>query len=500
MRKKLFSCFYVLFFCGNFFSQEEVVDSLKLALKNAKNDTTRCKILYELAENADEGEWEKYNDTLKTLSETKLSGVQNRSEKYFYTKHLAAAFNNSGLIYQTRGDKKRALEDYSKSLKMQEEIGDKAGIAASLTNIGFIYLSQGDIAKALEYYGNSLKITEESGDKNGIAYSLSNIGVVYANQGDTTKALEYFLKSLKIREETADKAGISYSLSNIGVIYKGRGDFVKALEYYSKSLKIREEMGDKTGIANSLNNLANIYYTRGDIAAALEYFGKSLKIREEMDDKNGIAASLTDIGNIYSNQKNYSKALEYCTRSLAISRESGDAENTRNASGALKIIYQKLNQPKKALEMYELYIQMRDSISNRETKKASVKTQLKYEYEKKAAADSVKNAEAQKVKDAQLTAQTASLKQEKFQRYSLVVGLLVVLAGLGFVINRFRITQKQKKIIEEQKIKVDEAFSKLHEKNKEVLDSIYYARRIQRSLLTTEKYFSKQLNKLQNRK
>ncbi|MBC7865363.1 MAG: hypothetical protein IAF38_20475, partial [Bacteroidia bacterium] len=52
---------------------------------------------------------------------------------------------------------------------------------------------------------------------------------------------------------------------------------------------------------------------------------------------------------------------------------------------------------------------------------------------------------------------------------------------------------KQKKIIEEQKIKVDEAFEKLHEKNKEVMDSIYYARRIQRALITSEKYIERKL-------
>ncbi|MBC7861496.1 MAG: hypothetical protein IAF38_00900 [Bacteroidia bacterium] len=139
---------------------------------------------------------------------------------------------------------------------------------------------------------------------------------------------------------------------------------------------------------------------------------------------------------------------------------------------------------------------MNDSLNNMEAKKSSTKKQFQYEYEKKSAADSVKNAEQQKVKDAQLAAQTASLKQEKFQRYSLVVGLLIVLGGLGFVINRFRVTNKQKKIIEEQKVKVDEAFEKLHEKNKEVMDSIYYARRIQRALITSEHYIEKNIRRL----
>ena len=48
---------------------------------------------------------------------------------------------------------------------------------------------------------------------------------------------------------------------------------------------------------------------------------------------------------------------------------------------------------------------------------------------------------------------------------------------------------------EEQKLKVDEAFEKLEIKQKEIMDSIYYARRIQRALLTQENYFTKCINK-----
>ena len=111
----------------------------------------------------------------------------------------------------------------------------------------------------------------------------------------------------------------------------------------------------------------------------------------------------------------------------------------------------------------------------------------------------MKHAEEQKVKNAQLAAQSASLKQEKTQRYALYGGLLLVIGFSVFVFNRFRITQRQKKIIEEQKVLVDNAYESLHEKNKEVMDSIYYARRIQRALLTSEKYIERSLNKL-NRK
>ena len=136
--------------------------------------------------------------------------------------------------------------------------------------------------------------------------------------------------------------------------------------------------------------------------------------------------------------------------------------------------------------------------SNSQTKQASIKKHFQYEYEKKAAADSVKHAEEQKVKNALLKAQQAQLKQEKTQRVALYGGLVLVIAFSGFVFNRFRVTQKQKVIIEQQKVLVDEAFAQLEEKNKEVMDSIHYAKRIQTALMPNEKYIEKTLNKLNN--
>ncbi len=66
-----------------------------------------------------------------------------------------------------------------------------------------------------------------------------------------------------------------------------------------------------------------------------------------------------------------------------------------------------------------------------------------------------------------------------------------------FLYKRFRIIYKQKNIIVEQIFLVDDAYDKLHEKNKEVMDSNNYAQRIQTALINSEKYIARNLKKLQ---
>lgn len=488
-----------------------VIDSLKLALKNAKLDTSRCTILSALSETASEDEWPNFNEALQKLAESKLKTISLSDPEYkFYRKKFADALNNTGYLEQLHGNIPKALDYYGKSLKIREEVLDKNGIATSLINIGFIYQSQGDIAKALDYYGRGLKIQEEIDDKKGIAYSLINIGAIYNNQGDISKALDYYGKSLKIFEKIGDKKGIAFSLINFGVIYNYQGNLPKALEYYGKSLKIREEIGDKQGMAFSLNNIGVIYDSQGDpsitsskedaikagIPKALEYYGRSLKIGEEIGDKEGIALSLNNIGGIYMKQKNYSMALVFSNRSMKVSRELGYIENIRSAAERLNQIYKATGNYKLALENYELFIQMRDSINNEATRKASIKNQLKYEYEKQAAADSVAHAKETDIKNAELAKQKAEISAKKNQQYALFGGLALVMVFAGFMYNRFKVTQKQKVIIEHQKEIVEEQKHLVEEKQKEILDSIQYARRIQMAQIPSEKQVAKSLARL----
>jgi len=86
------------------------------------------------------------------------------------------------------------------------------------------------------------------------------------------------------------------------------------------------------------------------------------------------------------------------------------------------------------------------------------------------------------------------LKQEKTEKQYLYVGLFAITLFGIFMFNRFRVTKKQKNIIEQQKVIVEQQKALVDEKQKEVIDSIRYAKRIQVSLMPSRKYLYKKLN------
>ncbi len=509
-------------------AQSSTEDILKQKLRHEKSDTTRIKLLIELGETIYQTEpdtaiylWKK----IELLADEKLPNTKNKLLKYFYQSYKANALGDIGFVLEMQGDNEEAMIYYEKTLAIQQLISDKSGASTTLNNMGLNYNKQGNFDLSLKCHVDAMKLQNVINDKEGIASSFNHIGLLYNNQGNIEKALEYYHKSLKIREEINDTYGLSISYSNIGLVYQHQGHLNKALEYCLKSLKLQEELVDKEGIARSLNNIGAIYKDMKNVPLAVSYFQKAIVIQEEINDRIGIAYSYNNIGAIYNNKENYKeaviwyskslkifeelenqkgtayaadnlalsllyvgeseKALSLANRSMVIAKKLGFPDVIMRVAYTLNTIYQSRHDYKKALKMYELEIQMRDSISNQETRKATIKKQLQYQYEKKATADSVKNAEAQKVKNSQLMLQQTQLKQEKTQRLALYGGLILVIIFSGFVFNRFKITQKQKAIIE---IKERETYQQKHlieEKHKEITDSINYAERIQRSFLAT---------------
>ena len=279
-------------------------------------------------------------------------------------KGIASSLNNIGLIYKQQGDYDKAIEHHTRRLKIYEELGVKKGIASSLNNIGIIYKQQGDYVNAIEHYNRSIIIYEEIGDKKGIASSLNNIGIIYRDRGNYAKAVKYYTSSLKIKEELGDKASIPNSLNNIGSVYEDQGNYDKAMEHYNRSLKISEELGDMQGIANYLGNIGIIYYKQGDYANAMEHYNRSSKIKEELGDKKGIASSLNNIGLIYKQQGDYANAMEHYNRSIYIYEEIGDKYGTASLLTRISNIHNIQGDYVKALEKSNKALSIAKKIGN----------------------------------------------------------------------------------------------------------------------------------------
>lgn len=523
----LFLCFLAGFLLGQPGSDPRI-DSLKKALGEARNDTTRCSILNQMIEaETDDNIWPAYNEQLKTICEENLKKYKKGELLYnFYLRHLAAAISNEAYLANNRGDITKALEYFQKGYALEKETGNKHGMAASLDNLGSVYQYQGNIKKALEHYRNSEALYREVGDKRGMAESITNQGLIYNDQGDLSSALDYYHKSLDIQESIGDKKGMAITYNNIGALYGQQNDLVRALNYYQKSLKLEEELKERQLVTGSLHNIGIIYKKQGNMQKALDYLNKAYDLSKEMESPVGMAHCLNSIGTVYSAQGNDAKALDYWNKSMSLweklddkqgqaltgnhiaralllmgkmaeaqkaaehslanARELGFPDNIKDASQTLSTIYSKTGKWKQAFDMEVLCKQMSDSIAQQSSRKSFIQKTFQYEYEKKVAADSIRTAGERRLFDAEI-------RQQKTQRTALYCGITLITLFALFMYNRFRTTQRQKQIIEVKEKETQQQKQIIEEKHKEISDSINYAERIQRSFLATEELLDKNL-------
>ncbi|MCB9224085.1 MAG: tetratricopeptide repeat protein [Crocinitomicaceae bacterium] len=346
---------------------------------------------------------------------------------------------------------------------------------------------------AIEYYMEALKIYEKIDNKSGQASILNNIGILYSDMDEYDKSLEYYQKSAEVKKEIGDTLGLGSTYNNMGVIYRGKEDYHKALELYFQCLDIEMSINNEKEYCSTYNNIAVAYKKLDSLDKAQYYFELALDYALKFNSENNMANVYNGLASLEIDRKNWNKAREYAEKAHYYSSKISGSNNISLAHDNLYTIYKNLGDYKKALEHYEIFIDLKAKQVSEQNQRAVIQQEYKYTYEKQAAADSVRNEEQKKVQQAQLEAQKAETARQKQQSYYLYGGLgLAAIFGF-FMFNRYRLTQKQKRVIEEQKEQVDLAFEQLEEKNTEILDSINYAKRIQTAILPPEKLWKENL-------
>jgi serine phosphatase RsbU (regulator of sigma subunit) len=513
--------------------QNRTIDSLKARLGCTLADTGRVNTLNTFA-------WELKNvnpDSAITLSTEALL----LAEKRGWGKGIGISEKELSWFNKLLGNSQSALDYAFKALAIWEKLekdtlaNKKSDIlrlkAGTLGNICGIYSSQGDCPKALEYGFRALRMAEQLGYKELIMNTYGNIGVAYLNHGDCQSALEYYFKTLKVAEELGNSVGIAATLTNIGTTYEQQKNFPKALDYCFRALAMQVKSGDKNRMALTFGNIGSIYSdldnlseTRKDFSGsdtlyrkALEYYHKALKIEEELGDKEGIAINLGNIGTLYSFHKKYKEAETVFLRALALDDSIGSLNQIDADAYSLSELYSKMEKYQLALEYFKKHAAAKDTLFSKESTKKNLRTAMQYDFDKKEA---VTGAEHKSEMSKQNAVAEEKSRKQTIIIWSVIAGLMLVAVFAVFMAQRFRITQRQKKIIEkqraevtvqrneaeklreiadsrriiaeeqrgiitQQKAEVDHQKHIIEEKHKEITDSINYAERIQRSFLAT---------------
>lgn len=394
-----------------------------------------------------------------------------------------------------------------------------------LDQISICY-SNFDNQKYLDYSLLALKEAEKTKNKFWIANENLQVGNAYTSIGDYSKAIFFALKAYKLFDQLKSHRKAGKAANVLGNLYLGQQNFIKAREYYQLVLSIGKKNKNDYGISVGYLGLSNVFSEQKQLDSSLyfialaekgflasghkmEYlavainkssilhelkrfdeayanFTKILPEVEALQDKYFTAGLYTNLGNTLKSMRKYPEALSYFKKALVLNIELKSLDDKKEVYRHLAELYSLMKQADSAYHYLELHVMMKDSFFLSENIRQMNELEGKFQLDKKNAEIKAKNAI---IKSSEAE---SALKDAENRRKGLIIwfsiGGLIVALVLFIVVYRSNVLRKraysevslQKQIIEG--------------KNKEIIDSISYAKRIQGTLLASDQLLKNNLN------
>jgi serine phosphatase RsbU (regulator of sigma subunit) len=416
----------ILFLFGTTCFSQGYIDTIRTKLAKATTDSAKIETLY-------------YGAFSKKLLSKSTDSLREELKKFSKSSSCRTRWYAElklAMYEDFKGLNKEALAHYLKVYSMAEECKDAFALGISANRLGVINMELLNYKTAIEFLHESVGWTIRSGDLDDLAESYSLLGTCFreSEKKYLDSSLYFSLQGLALREKQGNKRKIANMLNNVGLVYKMDHKYEKAVEYLQKALEMRREVKDKKGIAGACINIANC-------------------LRE---------------------LKKYKEGIEYGEEGVKRSLENKDGEFLRNGIWALAELNSKMGEYKAASYYYKRHKTVNDSINIGVMDKNLLELQERFESNKKDLALK------EKAHNLELS-ESENSKKNVLIIFS-VIALIMTLVAIIFIYRSYRINKKSA-------IDLSRKNKLIEEKNKEITDSINYARNIQHSLLSSEKLF-----------
>lgn len=363
-----------------------------------------------------------------------------------------------------------ALFYYTLSYELAHKVEDLYLLAEVSARIGNCY-QYTDPVKSAQFTLESVEHASKTEDAHLICYSRSLLGNTYRANGEMEKAMQEYKYTEKVAELAGDSLHLSRSYNNIGIVHMINGEYDIGLEYWQRSLDLKIEIGEEKAAAATMANIALYFKDIGRYFEAKEYLDRSLELNLKNKDLESVAFNYMVIGDMFWRMDNPKEAELAYKKSLAYSDTINTYYDKEDALIGLSRVLDSLGDYKEALNYHILYTDLIKSKHSESNLRITKELTTQFETEKKEKENAVLKVENE-AKDAKIALKEAN------NRY-LWLGLAFIGAVLILIVVILTRVRSAKREIEEQKHIVEE-------KNREITDSISYAKRLQDAILPTQ--------------
>lgn len=446
-------------------------DSLSIILNQSVHDTVKIQSLNRIGK---KHFFKREFDSCEIYAKSALVISESANNKHY----IAVSNKILGQIYLSKNDYSTALKHYLKAIETYRELEDTTCISYiyGLNDIGFIYSTYGMYPKSYEYYLKALKVAEKLNDKSLIISTNLDIAELYSKKNEYDKSMPIYLNTLKLIKKNDDTINYYPILFNgLANNYLGKKDYSKSLLYYKRVINIGNYIDDSVTTSAGQIGIATNYMKMSKYDSAIKYLNNSLLLKTNNSKNNAVSYGM--LGDIYFIQNKYELSKQNLYKSLEISKEFRLNSILCDNYRSLYLIDSCTKNYKSYIENFTLFVAYRDSLNNIDSERKIVSAEMNYYFDKEKETQKLRQEEINKVNELEK-------KRQRDIISGIVIALIILVLFSIFVYRSYLSKNKANKVITQQKHLVEE-------KQKEILDNINYAKRIQTSRLPSESFINK---------
>jgi AraC-like DNA-binding protein len=249
-------------------------------------------------------------------------------------------------------------------------------------NLAWSYYQLGEFDKSLQHLFTALDFYQFHNDSLKLARVYNNMANIYSQYGDYEEALEYYFACLEIFEAAEDDHGLSIIYANIGYIKGQLKEYEEGLFYLKKSLDVSERAGIKD-IIGQLHIIGFNYREQNKPLQAAEYYTRALETAKEIGNAWNIIRSLNNLGSLYIELRRFERSESYLAEAQKYLEEYDFRELEKDNLFIRSLLYEEMNQPLRALELYKQYEAIKDEMYSKEKLKVISELKTVHEIERK---------------------------------------------------------------------------------------------------------------------
>lgn len=327
-----------------------------------------------------------------------------------------------------------------------------------ILNYGLLYDVKGDYDEGYKYYMQAFDSSQKRDDKYVMGLAKNNLSVMYYYMEDYAQSIKYG------REAMIHWAAPKFEINriephiNMAVSFERLGEIDSSIVYNQRGIDIAKRKGDQFSEAKFYTNLGAVYFEEGRWDEAETILLKSVKLKEQFSVREGTPSSYNKLASLYLRKNTFAKAKKYIDKAKEAATQIQSLEDLKTNEKITAEYYEATGNYKGALESYQKYIVLKDSLVNVETKEAIEKVKSEYELDKKEREISMLKQEN--------TIATLRNRAYSFTLVSIALLLLSSLMALFYYMKNGKTQRENILILEDQKRELFE----LNETMKEALD------------------------------